>query len=59
MKVTPDGQPQIAASIDNLNTYNPDVVLLWTGGNDVIQQGNVNTTGLSNLIDQILSRNLM
>lgn len=49
--------PQIAANIDNwLNTYNPDVVLLWIGGNDVIQQGNVNTTGLSNLIDQILSR---
>lgn len=49
--------PQIAGSIDNwLNTYNPDVILLWIGGNDVIQQNNINTTGLSNLIDQILAR---
>lgn len=47
--------PQIASNIDNwLNTYNPDVVLLWIGGNDVILGGNINTTGLSNLIDQIL-----
>ena len=46
--------PQIASNIDNwLNTYNPDVVLLWIGGNDVLLGGNVNTTGLSNLIDQI------
>ena len=45
--------PQIASNIDNwLNTYNPDVVLLWIGGNDVLQ-GRVNTEGLSNLIDQI------
>jgi len=49
--------PQIAANIDNwLNTYDPDVVLLWIGGNDVLLNGNVNTQGLSNLIDQILNR---
>lgn len=46
---------QIASNIDKwLNTYNPDVVLLWIGGNDVLLQGNPNPTGLSNLIDQIL-----
>mgnify|MGYP003880661983 CR=1 FL=1 len=46
--------PQIASNIDNwLNTYNPDVVLLWIGGNDILQTGRMNTTGLSNLIDQI------
>ena len=49
--------PQIASNIDGwLNAQNPDVVLLWIGGNDVIQQGRVNTTGLSNLIDQILAK---
>lgn len=48
--------PQIASNIDNwLKTYNPDVVLLWIGGNDVILGGKINTTGLSNLIDQILT----
>ncbi len=47
--------PQIASNIDNwLNTYNPDVVLLWIGGNDVFQRGSENSAGLSNLIDQIL-----
>jgi lysophospholipase L1-like esterase len=49
--------PQIASNIDNwLDTYNPDIVLLWIGGNDVIMGGNINTTGLSNLIDQILRK---
>jgi lysophospholipase L1-like esterase len=47
--------PQIASNIDNwLNTYKPDVVLLWIGGNDMILGGNNNYRGLSNLIDQIL-----
>jgi lysophospholipase L1-like esterase len=47
--------PQIASNIDNwLNTYQPDVVLLWIGGNDMILGGNNNYRGLSNLIDQIL-----
>jgi lysophospholipase L1-like esterase len=46
---------QIASNIDNwLKTYNPDVVLLWIGGNDMLMGGNANITGLSNLIDQIL-----
>ncbi|RCX17589.1 lysophospholipase L1-like esterase [Anaerobacterium chartisolvens] len=48
--------PQIASNINAwLNTYNPDVVLLWIGGNDAILGNNINTTGLSNLIDQILN----
>ncbi|NLL07336.1 MAG: GDSL family lipase [Clostridiaceae bacterium] len=48
--------PQVAASIDNwLNTHNPDVVLLWIGGNDMFQQGRENSAGLSNLIDQIIN----
>jgi lysophospholipase L1-like esterase len=47
--------PQIASNIDGwLRTYNPDVVLLWIGGNDMILGGNANTSGLSSLIDQIL-----
>ncbi|RCX19260.1 lysophospholipase L1-like esterase [Anaerobacterium chartisolvens] len=46
--------PQVASNINNwLNTYNPDVVLLWIGGNDILIGGGVNATGLSNLIDQI------
>ena len=46
--------PQVASSIDNwLNTHNPDVVFLWIGGNDIFQTGQINPTGLSNLIDQI------
>jgi lysophospholipase L1-like esterase len=49
--------PQVASNIDNwLNTQNPDVVLLWIGGNDIFQTGKINTTGLSNLIDQILRK---
>jgi hypothetical protein len=47
--------PQIANNIDGwLRTYNPDVVLLWIGGNDMFFGGGVNTSGLSSLIDQIL-----
>ena len=47
--------PQIASNIDRwLNTYDPDVVLLWIGGNDMFLNGRVNTSGLSSLIDQIL-----
>ncbi|EIC05370.1 Dockerin type 1 protein, partial [Acetivibrio thermocellus YS] len=33
----------------------PDVVFLWIGGNDLLLSGNVNATGLSNLIDQIFT----
>ena len=48
--------PQVASNIDNwINTYNPDVILLWIGGNDVLQ-GRVNTQGLSDLIDQIFRK---
>jgi len=48
--------PQIASNINNwLNTHNPDVVFLWIGGNDLLLSGNVNATGLSNLIDQIFT----
>ncbi|MDQ2087747.1 GDSL-type esterase/lipase family protein [Herbivorax sp. ANBcel31] len=48
--------PQISSNIDGwLNDSNPDVVLLWIGGNDAILSGNINTTGLSNLIDQIIN----
>lgn len=48
--------PQVASNINNwLNTQNPDVVLLWIGGNDLLMSGQVNITGLSNLIDQIIS----
>jgi lysophospholipase L1-like esterase len=48
--------PQVAASINNwINTQNPDVILLWIGGNDLLQTGKINDTGLSNLIDQIIS----
>ncbi len=48
--------PQVANNINGwLNTHNPDVVLLWIGGNDIFQTGKINTTGLSNLIDQIFS----
>jgi len=48
--------PQIASNINGwLNTYNPDVVFLWIGGNDILQTGNINATGLSNLIDQIFT----
>lgn len=48
--------PLVANSINNwLNTHNPDVVLLWIGGNDLLQTGQTNPTGLSNLIDQIFS----
>lgn len=47
--------PQVASNIDGwLNAQNPDVVLLWIGGNDLLQTGKINPTGLSNLIDQIL-----
>jgi lysophospholipase L1-like esterase len=47
--------PQISSNIDKwLNTYNPDVVLLWIGGNDIFFGGGINTSGLSSLIDQIL-----
>lgn len=47
---------QVSASINNwLNTQNPDVVLLWIGGNDIFQTGRINTQGLSNLIDQIIN----
>ncbi|TYQ18192.1 UNVERIFIED_CONTAM: lysophospholipase L1-like esterase [Acetivibrio alkalicellulosi] len=47
--------PQVASNIDGwLRTHDPDVVLLWIGGNDMILNRNLNTTGLSNLIDQIL-----
>ena len=46
--------PQVASNIDGwLNTQNPDVVFLWIGGNDIFQTGKINTSGLSNLIDQI------
>ncbi len=49
--------PQISSNINSwLSTYNPDVVLLWIGGNDVLQTGSMNPTGLSNLIDQILTQ---
>jgi len=48
--------PQIASNINNwLNTHNPDVVFLWIGGNDLLLNGNLNATGLSNLIDQIFT----
>ncbi|HPD00922.1 MAG TPA: GDSL-type esterase/lipase family protein [Acetivibrio sp.] len=48
--------PQIASNINGwLNTYNPDVVFLWIGGNDIFQTGSINSTGLSNLIDQIFT----
>ncbi|HHV28655.1 dockerin type I domain-containing protein [Acetivibrio mesophilus] len=49
--------PQIASNINNwLNTYDPDVVFLWIGGNDMfVSGGNPNPTGLSNLIDQIFT----
>jgi lysophospholipase L1-like esterase len=48
--------PQISGSINGwLNTYNPDVVFLWIGGNDMFFGGGVNATGLSNLIDQIFT----
>ena len=47
--------PQISSNIDRwLSTYNPDVVLLWIGGNDIFFGGGINTSGLSSLIDQIL-----
>ncbi|KNY27800.1 GDSL-type esterase/lipase family protein [Pseudobacteroides cellulosolvens] len=49
--------PQVASNVNNwLNAQNPDVILLWIGGNDMILNGNLNTTGLSNLIDQILNQ---
>lgn len=49
--------PMIAANIDNwLSIQNPDVVFLWIGGNDTILNNNINRTGLSNLIDQILNK---
>jgi len=52
--------PQIASNINNwLNTHNPDVVFLWIGGNDLLLNGNLNATGLSNLIDQISRWNPM
>lgn len=48
--------PLVATNINGwLNTYNPDVVLLWIGGNDLLQTGQTNPNGLSNLIDQIFS----
>ncbi|HOM01384.1 MAG TPA: GDSL-type esterase/lipase family protein [Acetivibrio sp.] len=49
--------PQVASNINNwLNTYNPDVVFLWIGGNDMfVSGGSPNPTGLSNLIDQIFT----
>ena len=49
--------PQVASNINNwLNTYDPDVVFLWIGGNDMfVSGGNPNPTGLSNLIDQIFT----
>lgn len=47
--------PQISSNIDGwLNTYKPDVVLLWIGGNDIFFGGGINPSGLSSLIDQIL-----
>ncbi|HEX9060521.1 MAG TPA: GDSL-type esterase/lipase family protein, partial [Clostridia bacterium] len=49
--------PQISSNINSwLSTYNPDVVFLWIGGNDILQTGAMNPTGLSNLIDQILTQ---
>ncbi len=49
--------PQVASNVNNwLDTYNPDVMLLWIGGNDILQTGAPNTNGLSSLIDQITNR---
>ncbi len=48
--------PQVASNVNSwLDTYNPDVMLLWIGGNDVVF-GAPNTSGLSSLIDQITNR---
>jgi len=48
----------VANNINNwMNTQNPDVILLWIGGNDLLQGGKTNPTGLSNLIDQIFKQN--
>ncbi|OPZ90778.1 MAG: Endoglucanase E precursor [Firmicutes bacterium ADurb.Bin419] len=48
--------PEVANNINGwLNTQDPDVVFLWIGGNDIFRTGKINPTGLSNLIDQILT----
>jgi len=49
--------PQVASNINNwIRTHDPDVILLWIGGNDMILGGNLNSQGLSNLIDQIVNQ---
>jgi len=49
--------PQVAQNIDNwMSAKNPDVILLWIGGNDAVWAGGDLGNNLRNLIDQIFRK---